>query len=142
MSNTNLILTIARHEFTPIFSAGADADYSVANIERVTTLGTNSSGVTLVSDSFVEEHKASGRGSISASWLIRDIGRITTAFTADFLRFVTKIGKRVLSVLDALDHLLKRIVGMVLRFVSVDRHHLHALRGVLQRELDHAIFTA
>src|SRR5439155_1477841 len=43
----------------------------------------------IVSDNLVEQHRVSASGQVGASWLIRDVGRITTAFTADFLRFVT-----------------------------------------------------
>ena len=42
-----------------------------------------------MSDNLVEQHRVSASGQVGASWLIRDVGRITTAFTADFLRFVT-----------------------------------------------------
>jgi outer membrane protein TolC len=42
-----------------------------------------------LSDTVVEQAKVTAGGSIGGSWLIRDVGRITTAFTADAIRFVT-----------------------------------------------------
>ncbi len=73
-----LSLTLARHQFTPLFSAGGNAAYNVTATESAT-----------LSDHFVEDRSVSANGSVGESWLIRDVGRITTAFTADFLRFVT-----------------------------------------------------
>ena len=73
-----LSLTLARHQFTPIFSASGNAAYNVTATESAT-----------LSDHFVEDRSVSANGSVGESWLIRDVGRITTAFTADFLRFVT-----------------------------------------------------
>lgn len=73
-----LSLNLSRHQFTPIFSAGSSAAYNVAATESPA-----------LSDNFVEERSVTTDGSIGASWLVRDVGRITTAFTADFLRFVT-----------------------------------------------------
>jgi outer membrane protein TolC len=73
-----LALTLARHEFTPLFSAGAKGAYSGEAVDSPA-----------LSDNFVEERKVSAGGSFSAEWLIRDLGRITTAFTTDFLRFVS-----------------------------------------------------
>ena len=72
-----LSLTLARHQFTPIFSAGGNATYSAVATETPA-----------LSDQFVEERSVSANSSVGADWLIRDVGRITTAFTADFLRFV------------------------------------------------------
>ncbi len=73
-----LALTLARHEYTPIFSAGAQGAYSAEATETPA-----------LSDNFVEERKVSSSGSVGTDWLVRDLGRITTAFTTDFLRFVS-----------------------------------------------------
>ena len=73
-----LSLTLARHQFTPIFSASGNAAYNVTATESAT-----------LSDHFVEDRSVSANSSVGADWLIRDVGRITTAFTADFLRFVS-----------------------------------------------------
>ncbi len=73
-----LALTLARHDFTPIFSAGAKGAYSEKAAENPA-----------LSDNFVEERGVTSSGSVGADWLVRDLGRITTAFTTDFLRFVS-----------------------------------------------------
>src|SRR5882724_11524942 len=73
-----LSLTLSRHQFTPIFSAGGNGAYNVTAVETPA-----------LTDHFVEDRSVSANGSAGAEWLIRDVGRITTAFTADFLRFVT-----------------------------------------------------
>ena len=73
-----LSLTLARHQFTPIFSASGSGAYNVTATESPA-----------LSDHFVEDRSVSASGDVGESWLIRDLGRITTAFTADFLRFVS-----------------------------------------------------
>ena len=75
---TALAVTLARHEFTPIFSANGHGEYSPAVTEDPPG-----------SDNLVEQDAVSAGGSVTGSWLIRDVGRITTAFTTDFLRFVS-----------------------------------------------------
>lgn len=81
---SGLALTLARHQFAPLFSSEAEVNYEVQrySIDAVT-------GLPAVSDNVVERAKATGSGTIGASWLIRDVGRITTAFTADAIRLVT-----------------------------------------------------
>lgn len=81
---SGLALTLVRHQFAPLFSAEADVNYAVQrdSLDAIT-------GQPAVSDEYVEEAKVTAGGTIGASWLIRDVGRITTAFTADAIRFVT-----------------------------------------------------
>jgi outer membrane protein TolC len=43
----------------------------------------------VTSDQLVERSSVEGNGSVNASWLIRDVGRISAAFTKDFFRFLT-----------------------------------------------------
>jgi outer membrane protein TolC len=64
-----LELTLARHLFTPLFS-------SVESGQRLT-------------DNLVEQHQAEGSGRIGVDWLIRDVGRLSTAATTDFTQFFT-----------------------------------------------------
>lgn len=88
---SGLALTQVRHQFAPIFSAAGNVDYSVQT-EQATTVGIDEitgEPTVIVSDSLVEQHRVGASGTINTSWLIRDVGRITTAFTADFLRFIT-----------------------------------------------------
>ncbi|MBI5383274.1 MAG: TolC family protein [Verrucomicrobia bacterium] len=86
-----LNLTAARHQFAPIFSARGSANYEVSTVQgteiRVNQL-TGQPEVVL-SDSLVERNSVGARGSVGANWLIRDVGRISTAFTTDFFRFLT-----------------------------------------------------
>ena len=77
-------LTLVRHQFTPLFTSEANVIYSAqrTTLDEIT-------GNPALSDTVVEQAKVTGGGSIGASWLIRDVGRITAAFTADAIRFVT-----------------------------------------------------
>lgn len=86
-----LALTLARHAFTPIFSSDGNVNYDVQTEQAIATEIDEVTGEEriVVSDSLVEQHRINGRGKVGASWLIRDVGKITTAFTADFTRFVT-----------------------------------------------------
>lgn len=86
-----LTLSLARHQFAPIFSANGNANY-VVRTEQALTVGIDEitgEPKVIVSDNLVEQHQVAGVGTVGASWLIRDVGRITTAVTADFVRFVT-----------------------------------------------------
>jgi outer membrane protein TolC len=88
---SGLSLTQIRHDFAPIFSAVGNTDYSVQT-EQATTVGIDEitgEPTVIVSDTLVEQQRVGASGTINASWLIRDVGRISTAFTADFLRFIT-----------------------------------------------------
>src|SRR5712671_852434 len=77
---TSLGLTLARHQFTPIFSGNGSA-LIAGQTEPPSSGGTNG----LVADNL----NWNANGTVNVSWLIRDVGRITTAFTADFLHFLT-----------------------------------------------------
>lgn len=84
---TALSLTRARHDFAPIFSATGHATYETDPREVSVTNVAN--GKVTVTDNIVEDHKISASGKIGADWLIRDLGKLSTAFTVDFARFVT-----------------------------------------------------
>lgn len=64
-----LSLTLARHQFTPLFSSPNSIRYSGSQL----------------TDEVVEQSRVGG----GATWLMRNIGRLTTAFTADAVRFVS-----------------------------------------------------
>jgi len=86
-----LSLTLIRHQFAPLFSASGNVNYEVQT-ERAVTIGIDEltgQPKPIFSDNLVEEHRVTGSGDISASWLIRDVGRITTAFTVDAVRLIT-----------------------------------------------------
>ena len=86
-----LSLTLVRHQFAPIFSGNSSVKYSVETEQAVTVAidEVTHEPKVIVSDNLVEQHAVSGSGSLNASWLIRDVGRITAALSADFFRFVT-----------------------------------------------------
>lgn len=71
-----LELTMSRHEFAPIFSASADVAHEVDEISGVR-------------DPLGDRAINAADASVGFSWLLRDIGRLTTDFTFDAVRFVT-----------------------------------------------------
>jgi hypothetical protein len=78
-----LSLTLSRHQFAPLFSAGGSASYG--QVALVPIEGTN----VVLSDNLAERSQVRANASVGVDWLIRDIGRISAAFTTDFLRFLT-----------------------------------------------------
>src|SRR5262249_5574900 len=84
-----LSLSLARHQFTPIFAAGGSGKYAVDTFPIVESR-TNLLGEFLVhNDEFTEKRGVHATGTIGVEWLIRDIGRIAAAFTTDFFRYVS-----------------------------------------------------
>ncbi len=98
-----LSLTLSRHAFAPIFSGNVTPTYSVQNIDvaRQTNVVLSSTNVILGQTNIVlgrtniipahwaEDRKITTKAGIGADWLIRDVGKISTAFMTDFTRFVT-----------------------------------------------------
>jgi outer membrane protein TolC len=86
-----LSLTLARHQFAPLFSARGSAEYVVTTAEVQGFEVDPSTGEPrpVTSDQLVERSSTEGTGSVNASWLIRDVGRISAAFTNDFFRFLS-----------------------------------------------------
>lgn len=88
---TALSLTLSEHQFTPLFSAGGTAKYGVQT-EQIVSLAPNpvtGEPEQVLSDNLGEQRNVSASGSAGVNWLIRDVGRISAAFTTDFLRFLT-----------------------------------------------------
>ena len=85
-----LDLTLARHEFAPVFSSSLQGEYDVGTAQVTETRLDPVTGqlVPVLSDSLVERNSVRANGSVNTSWLISDIGRITTAATTDFFRFL------------------------------------------------------
>jgi outer membrane protein TolC len=71
-----LALTLSRHQFAPIFTGTGKNTYAVQT-EADT------------SDNLVEQQSDHASGTLGTSWLIRDIGKISAAFTTDFLRYIS-----------------------------------------------------
>ena len=87
-----LSLTLSRHQLAPLFSGSTGGDYNVRT-EQALSLEPDPANPgqfrTVLSDKLAEQHNAHGSGQVGVNWLIRDIGKITAAFTTDFLRFLT-----------------------------------------------------
>lgn len=86
-----LALTLARHQFTPIFSTIARGSYQVTT-EKATTVTVDP--ITLLpkvqlSDNLVEQQRLAGNGIAGVNWLLKTGGALSAAFTTDFLRYLT-----------------------------------------------------
>lgn len=86
-----LSASFSRHQFTPLFSASGNGTFSGQTEQALSYEIDPVTGQIkpVLSDNLVEQQRVSASGQLNASWLIRDVGRLTTAFTMDFLRFVT-----------------------------------------------------
>lgn len=87
-----LSLTLARHRFTPIFSMGDSSQYAVRTTQArvvVDPLNGSPKSEAVQDTQLVEEHLVSNRGSAGVDMLTRAGGRISAAFTTDFLRFLS-----------------------------------------------------
>ena len=88
---TALSLTLSEHQFAPLFSAGGTGTYG-AQTEQIVSLAPNpitGQPEQVLSDNLAEQRNVQATGNVGVNWLIRDIGRISAAFTTDFLRFLT-----------------------------------------------------
>ncbi len=83
-----LELALARHQFTPLFAADGSASIVGQTEQMVDSVsgGTNA----VASENLVEKRRVEADGSINVSWLIRDVGRLSAAFTTDFVRVITR----------------------------------------------------
>ena len=86
-----LSFTLSRHRFAPLFSGQARGDYSVQTEQFVRYEIDDITGEPkpVYSDRLVEQNLVQADSSLGVSWLVRDIGRISAAFTTDFTRFLT-----------------------------------------------------
>ena len=87
---TALSLTLDRHQFTPIFSSGGNGTYAVQTAQTTALVPDPVTGelIPVLSDNLAEQQSIHATGNAGMSWLIRDIGRLTAAFSTDFLRFL------------------------------------------------------
>jgi outer membrane protein TolC len=95
-----LALTGARHEFAPIFSGTGRGGYAVQTEQTVSfEPDPNNPDTTkaVVSDELVEQSRVSASGTVGVDWLIRDVGRISAAFSTDFVRFLAGDPRSVIS---------------------------------------------
>jgi outer membrane protein TolC len=87
-----LALTLARHQFAPLFSsstAGGIAGQTEQTTEFIPDPIDPTKPRPVLSDSLVEQNSVNANGSVRTDWLIRDLGRISASFVADFSRFIT-----------------------------------------------------
>jgi len=87
-----LDLSLSRHEFTPLFSAPSGAQYSAETPSREVVgyehdPANPDEDKPVYRDAIADHHFAANTG-IQVDWLIRDLGRISAAFTLDFTRFL------------------------------------------------------
>ncbi|MBI2947122.1 MAG: TolC family protein [Verrucomicrobia bacterium] len=144
-----LSLTLARHRFTPIFSAGASETYQTRvlaveeEIERLT-------GTQLVRETQVvreQQHSLSGRGNVGGDLLLRTGGRLAVDFTTDFLRFLTGDSRWALSsrLGASLTQPLLRGAGYKVtmeNLTQAERNLLYALRDYVQFRREFSVDVA
>lgn len=144
-----LNLTLARHRFTPIFSAGANETYQTRDlaveeqIERLT-------GTQLVRETQVvheQQHSLSGRGNVGGDLLLRTGGRLAVDFTTDFLRFLTGDPRWVISsrLGASLTQPLLRGAGYKVtleNLTQAERNLLYALRDFVQFRREFSVDVA
>jgi outer membrane protein TolC len=83
-------LTLARHQYTPLFFGKGSAAYSV-DTEQAVAVGIDpitGNPTTVLSDNVVEQNRVAASGSAGVDWLLKTGGRISAAFTTDFLRYL------------------------------------------------------
>lgn len=86
-----LALTLSRHQFAPIFTGTGNNTYAVQTSQTVGLVPNPVTGETeqVLSDNLAEQQSEHATGNLGASWLIRDIGKISAAFATDFLRYLS-----------------------------------------------------
>lgn len=133
---SSLSLDLARHEFAPIYSGSGRGSFNVTPAETAA-----------LSDNFVEDRSVLASGSVGMDWLIRDVGKITTAFTADFLRFV--VGDPRLATSSRLSATFVRPLWRDAGFMQemenltqAERNLLYALRDFTQFRKDFSVGIA
>jgi outer membrane protein TolC len=87
-----LALTLARHQFAPIFSARGQGDYQVTTEEvrvGIDALTGAPRAIAAQDASLVEQHRLTGQGAAGATLLLRSGARLATSFTTDFLRYLS-----------------------------------------------------
>ena len=87
-----LTLTLARNQFTPLFSGRAQAAYQL-NTEEVRVVVDALTGqprVLAAQDALlVDQHRVTAQSSLGVNLLLRSGARLSAAFTTDFLRYLT-----------------------------------------------------
>ncbi len=87
-----LNLTMARNQFTPMFSGRSQAAYQVTTeeVRVVVDAITGQPRVLAAEDALlVEQHRVTVQNQVGATWLLRTGARISASATTDFLRYLT-----------------------------------------------------
>lgn len=86
-----LALTLSRHRFEPIFSGRMRTDYQVTTEAVTVTVDAITGQPRTVSGgaALIEEQRITSQGTLGADMLMRSGARLSTAFTTDFLRYLT-----------------------------------------------------
>ncbi|MDB6124652.1 MAG: outer membrane protein-like protein, partial [Pedosphaera sp.] len=85
-----LSLTLARHQYDPIFFGRGSADYAV-DTEQAIAIGIDpitGNPKSILSDNLVERKRIEANGSAGVNWLLKTGGRLSAAFTTDFLHYL------------------------------------------------------
>lgn len=142
-----LSLTLTRHNFRPLFSARGSATFS-GQTERVMEYVPDEITGELrpvLSDTLVERQQVNASGQLNASWLLRDVGRLSAGFTSSFLRFLTG-GQRPSSQLTAtFVRPLVRDAGykqQMEALTQAERHLLYDLRDFTRYRRDFSVQIA
>jgi outer membrane protein TolC len=85
---TALGLTLSRHQFTPIFSGGGSGTYAVQTAQTYALDPLTGQVEPVLSDNLAEQQSIHATGNAGVSWLVRDVGKLSAAFSTDFLRFL------------------------------------------------------
>ncbi|PYK99063.1 MAG: hypothetical protein DME19_10065, partial [Verrucomicrobia bacterium] len=131
-------LTLARHQFAPIFSAGVAGSYNVTTVPVEDTIPdpsdpTGQRQLPVVSDKLAEKPSVSANGQSLGNILLSTGARLTASFTTDFFRYLSgDPGSRVNShLLGTLAQPLLRGAGYKVTMENLtqsERNLLYALR--------------
>jgi outer membrane protein TolC len=132
-------LTLARHQFAPIFSAGGNASYNVNTAPVLDTIPdptdpTGKRQIPVISDKLAESRSFSANGQSMGSILLSTGARLSASFTSDFFRYLSgDPGTRVSShLLGTLIQPLWRGAGYRVTMENLtqsERNLLYALRN-------------
>jgi len=141
-----LSLTLARHEFVPIFSASGDATYEITSVP-VSELVTDPNGVQHPVFSNVRTETVTANSSMEASILLATGARLTANFTTDFLQFLAGDGTSTVAshLFGTITQPLWRGAGYkvtVENLTQSDRNLLYALRNFARFRKDFSVQVA
>lgn len=146
-----LALTLAQHQFEPIFGGRASAAYRV-DTERLKVIVdevTNEPRAIPSEDGEpVEKHRVTAQSTFTASWLLRTGTRVTAAATTDFLRYIIGNPPRNLSQSQVGAVLLQPLWGgaayraTLENLTQSERNTLYALRDFTRYRKDFSVLIA